>query len=43
MYTKENSEEYECDDYTYKIENNNLVLTEKNNKNNITYTYEIKR
>ena len=39
---KENSEEYECDDYTYKIENNNLVLTEKNNKNNITYTYEIK-
>lgn len=26
---KENSEEYECDDYTYKIENNNLVLTEK--------------
>ena len=29
MYTKENSEEYECDDYTYKIENNNLVLTEK--------------
>lgn len=39
---KENSEEYECNDYTYKIENNNLILKGKDNKDNITYTYEIK-